>query len=246
MPVVGGPLDGAEAFVFDVFGTVIDWHSNIVEALKSAAPGGSTEDWSAFAHEWRNAYFAQARRIADGGEGNSSMDVIHAQTLAALLEAPRFKHLSDSWNQEQRHRLVMSWHQAKGWPDSSAGICALKEHAMAVALSNGNMRFLIELAKNADLAWDAIFSVNLFGTCKPDPKVYQGAIYHLEVPAEKCVMVAAHLWDPRVAAKEGMKTVYIPRATDDLEEDKDNIKSKDEGGEVDLVIHSLEELAGLF
>ena len=58
-------------------------------------------------------------------------------------------------------------------------------------------------------------------------------------------MVAAHLWDLRAAASHGMKTVYIPRSTDDLEVDKAGIKSKAEGGEVDLVIHSLEELAGM-
>lgn len=58
-------------------------------------------------------------------------------------------------------------------------------------------------------------------------------------------MVAAHMWDLRAAALQGMKTVYIPRSTDDLEVDKGSIKSKAEGGEVDLVIQSLEELAGI-
>ena len=57
-------------------------------------------------------------------------------------------------------------------------------------------------------------------------------------------MVAAHLWDLRAAAKHGMKTVYIPRPTDDLE-DRDHVKSKADGGEVDVVVGSLEELAAL-
>ena len=58
-------------------------------------------------------------------------------------------------------------------------------------------------------------------------------------------MVAAHMWDLRAAASHGMRTVYIPRATDDLEVDKASIKCKAEGGEVDLVVSSLEELAGI-
>ena len=75
-------------------------------------------------------------------------------------------------------------------------------------------------------------------------KVYQGALHHLDIAPEKCAMVAAHLWDLRAAAKHGMRTVYVPRATDDPE-DRDNVKSKTEGGEVDLVVSSLEVLAGL-
>ena len=78
-----------------------------------------------------------------------------------------------------------------------------------------------------------------------NPKVYLGAMQHLDVPPEKCVMVAAHMWDLRAAASHGMKTVYIPRATDDLDIDREAVRSKAEGGEVDVVISSLEELAGL-
>ena len=64
----------------------------------------------------------------------------------------------------------------------------LKKKTILAALSNGNIRFLVDLvrqdavqrpsawfadpgaacqAKNADLPWDVVFSVDLFGTCKP-------------------------------------------------------------------------------
>lgn len=57
-------------------------------------------------------------------------------------------------------------------------------------------------------------------------------------------MVAAHMWDLQAAAKQGMKTVYVPRPTDDGDL-RDQVKSKAEGGEVDLVVGSFEELASL-
>lgn len=57
-------------------------------------------------------------------------------------------------------------------------------------------------------------------------------------------MVAAHMWDLEAAAKQGMKTVYVPRPTDDGDL-KDKVKSKAEGGEVDVVVGSFEELASL-
>ena len=38
-----------------------------------------------------------------------------------------------------------------GWPDSSPGVRALKEKAIVVALSNGNMRFLVDLVSGPPL-----------------------------------------------------------------------------------------------
>lgn len=76
------------------------------------------------------------------------------------------------------------------------------------------------------------------------PKVYLGAIHHLSVPPEKCAMVAAHIFDLRAAASHGMKTVYVRRVTEDINV-RDSVKSKKEGGEVDVVVDSFEELAAL-
>ena len=75
-------------------------------------------------------------------------------------------------------------------------------------------------------------------------KVYLGALHHLSVPPEKCAMVAAHIYDLRAAASHGMKTVYVRRPTEDTDV-RDEVKSKQDGGEVDVVVDSLEELATL-
>ena len=56
-------------------------------------------------------------------------------------------------------------------------------------------------------------------------------------------MVAAHIYDLRAAAKQGLRTVYVRRETEDSTEDRASVKSKKEGGEVDIVVDSLEELA---
>lgn len=77
-----------------------------------------------------------------------------------------------------------------------------------------------------------------------NPKVYLGAIHHLSVPPEKCAMVAAHIFDLRAAASHGMKTVYVRRVTEDINV-RDSVKSKKEGGKVDVVVDSFEELAAL-
>ena len=56
-------------------------------------------------------------------------------------------------------------------------------------------------------------------------------------------MVAAHIYDLRAAAKQGLRTIYVRRETEDSAEVRASVKSKKEGGEVDIVVDSLEELA---
>ena len=55
-------------------------------------------------------------------------------------------------------------------------------------------------------------------------------------------MVAAHFFDLQAAAKRGMKTIYVPRLNEDGSF-TDTVRSKADGGEVDLVVHSFVELA---
>ena len=61
-------------------------------------------------------------------------------------------------------------------------------------------------------------------------------------------MVAAHIHDLRAAASHGMKTVYVRRLGedgDDTDSDNVQVRRKADGGEVDVVVDSFEELAAL-
>ena len=64
----------------------------------------------------------------------------------------------------------------------------------------------------------------------------------MSVKPEQCALVAAHINDLRAAAQQGMRTIYVRRSTEDLEF-RDSVREKSEGGEVDMVVDSLEELA---
>lgn len=58
-------------------------------------------------------------------------------------------------------------------------------------------------------------------------------------------MVAAHIHDLRAAQAQGMRAIYVRRETEDTPEIRASVRSKDEGGDVDLVVDSLEELANV-
>lgn len=59
-------------------------------------------------------------------------------------------------------------------------------------------------------------------------------------------MIAAHIWDVRAAGKLGLKTIYIPRPDEDAEVPTGEVvKTKAEGGEVDYVVNSFEDIVKL-
>ncbi|KAG6907784.1 hypothetical protein DXG01_007391 [Tephrocybe rancida] len=237
-------LRGVEALLFDVFGTVVDWRRTVEEELVTLATERNLTvtqpDWQAdFAQEWRNGYLSTTRAIAGGSPGTSNVDEMHRQILDAMLDTPgsRWKFLAAALDVEQRSKL-------NRWPDSTPGLYELKKSFICATLSNGNVRLLVDMAKHADLPWDLVFSTELFGTFKPNPKAYLSAAHHLSLEPSRCAMVAAHIFDLRAAAAIGMRTVYIPRLGE--EDQSIVVKSKAEGGEFDVVVQSLEDLASIF
>jgi len=162
-----------------------------------------------------------------------------------MLDAPqsRWAFVSSVLDEAGRQNLNNVWHRLDGWPDSTEGLYALKKKVIIGSLSNGNIRLLVDMAKHADLPWDVVFSTELFGTYKPNPKAYLSAMHHLSLPPEKCAMVAAHIHDLHAAAAVGMKTVYISRPGEDKYSTE--IRAKSDGGEVDMVVSSFTELASM-
>jgi HAD superfamily hydrolase (TIGR01493 family) len=71
----------------------------------------------------------------------------------------------------------MIWHNLDAYQDTIPGLTELKRHVNILALSNGNFRLLLDLAKNQGVPWDGIFSSELFGSYKPNKKVYESAAY---------------------------------------------------------------------
>lgn len=78
-----------------------------------------------------------------------------------------------------------------------------------------------------------------------DRQAYERAMQFLDVPPEKCAMVACHYYDVKAANSYGMRTIYVRRNADEPIPEPSGIKGKAEGGEFDLVVDSFLELAEL-
>ncbi|CAK5276366.1 unnamed protein product [Mycena citricolor] len=239
-------LHGVQALLFDVFGTVVDWHGSVTAELRTlgAKHGMEDADWDEFARTWRQGYMQTTKRVAAGGPGTRDVDLMHREILENLLSTPAWRKLGDRLDKGARDALNLVWHRLYGWSDSTPGLYALKKQLLICTLSNGTVRLLADMAKFADLPWDVVFSADMFDSFKPDPQVYLGAARKLSLEPHQCAMVAAHIYDLRAAAALGMCTVYIPRG-DDGEGLEAGVKAKAEGGEVDVVVRSFEDLAAV-
>ncbi|KAF7984616.1 hypothetical protein HWV62_12827 [Athelia sp. TMB] len=229
-------LSSIDAFCVDAMGTCTDWRGTVPREIRARAPHLSDEDAHAFAED---------TRIANGGDGPLSADVLHREILDALLASLRWSALGAQWDAQAREELVLVWHRLDAWPDASQGLRGMKAHKLLVTWRvtiphpppNANSE---RQARHADFPWDVVLSSELFGTYKPNEKVYRAAAHHLALPPAKIAMVAAHVFDLRAAARCGMRTVYVRRTPE-----AGDVKSKDDGGEFDVVVDDLDELAGL-
>ncbi|PPQ89822.1 hypothetical protein CVT25_007523 [Psilocybe cyanescens] len=256
-----------QALLFDVFGTVVNWRASVVAELEALGKKYGAEtglalslyvrvqlqtqtfsdatDWGKFAQDWWSACMKKIGQIAAGASGPLSSDVLHREILDAQLSSPEWSHIGRLWDEATRQSINLVWHRLNGWPDTVEGLDELKKHTIIAALSNGNIRQLVDMAKHAGLPWDMIFSTEFFDSFKPNPKIYVEAVRHLSLPPESCAMVAAHIYDLRAAAKLGMRTIYVRRLDEDLDANKQpvDVKSKADGGDVDYVVDSFTELA---
>ena len=226
-----------KALVFDVFGTVVDWHGSILRELTSfGRERGITVDWQAFTEDWRKGYQPAMQRVRCGELPWCKIDELHRLILDDLLAKYRIGGLAEA----EIDHVNRAWHRLDPWPDAVAGLSRLKRRFIIGTLSNGNIALLTNMAKHAGLPWDCILSAETFGHYKPDPEVYLGAGKILGLQPEQVMMTAAHTFDLDAAAKLGLRTAYVHRPNERPNAPPHAMPGADA---YDAVVSSFEELA---
>jgi 2-haloacid dehalogenase len=229
------------ALLFDVFGTVVDWRSGVIRDITDMARRkGADIDAPAFADEWRADYQPAMDRVRQGELPWTNLDDLHRRTLDRLIIRFGLTGLDDG----ERDWLNKSWHRLDPWPDSIAGLRRLKERYIVAAFSNGNVSLLVNMAKQAGLPWDFIFSAELFHHYKPDPQTYRGAADLLSLPPPQVMMIAAHNGDLRAAAGQGLATAFVRRPAELGPFRLDNLEPAQEYTVVAADFHELADMLG--
>jgi 2-haloacid dehalogenase len=227
-----------KAILFDVFGSVVDWRGSLIADLTAwGAERGVHADWVGLADAWRGAYAPSMDRVRRGELPWTNLDALQRQSLAGL--GPAYGLPSDLPEADRIH-ILQAWRRLKPWPDAVPGLTRLKTRHIIAPLSNGNVALLVNMAKFADLPWDAVFATELFRHYKPDPETYLGAAALLGLAPGDVMMAAAHNYDLHAARALGLQTAFFPRPTEYGPHQKQDFAAESDW---DVVAEDIEELA---
>jgi 2-haloacid dehalogenase len=200
--------DDVQALLFDVFGTVVDWRSSLIDDLGRFGAGkGVKADWAAFADDWRGLYQPAMDEVRTGRRTWTILDVLHRESLDKLLVKYALTGLSEA----DKDHVNKVWHRLKPWPDTVEGLRRLKSRYIIGTLSNGNVGLLTRMAKHAGLPWDVVLGAETARAYKPLPQAYLASAELLNLAPSQVMLVAAHNGDLAAAAGCGLRTAFVAR-----------------------------------
>ena len=200
--------DNVQALLFDVFGTVVDWRSSIVDELtRFGAEKRLKADWAAFTDDWRGLYQPAMDEVRTGRRTWTILDVLHRESLDKLLVKYALTGLSEA----DKDHVNKVWHRLKPWPDTVEGLRRLKSRYIIGTLSNGNVGLLTRMAKHAGLPWDVVLGAETARAYKPLPQAYLASAELLNLAPSQVMLVAAHNGDLAAAAECGLRTAFVAR-----------------------------------
>ena len=225
------------ALLFDVFGTVVDWRTSIIDDLSQfGAERGLEVDWAAFTDDWRGLYQPAMEEVRSGRRAWTVLDVLHRESLDKLLA----KHAISGLDDADRDHINKVWHRLKPWPDAVEGLERLKKRYIIGTLSNGNVGLLTRMAKYAGLPWDVVLGAETAHAYKPLPQAYLANAELINLKPGQVMLVAAHNGDLAAAAKAGLRTAFVTRPSEYGPHQKLDLKAD---GDWDVVVDSFVGLA---
>jgi 2-haloacid dehalogenase len=199
-------LTDFDALTFDCYGTLIDWESGMVEALKgltgrATRPLTSDQVLEAHArHESSQQRYTPARRYRD---------------LLAVV----YKRLAEEWGVHATHEECVAYGRSVGnWPafaDTAGALQYLKKHFKLVILSNVDNETFEASNRRLQVEFDAIYTAEDIGSYKPALRNFHYMLEQLErrgVRKDKILHTAESMFHDHKPANEiGLKSCWIYR-----------------------------------
>jgi 2-haloacid dehalogenase len=225
---------GIRTLVFDVLCTVVDEAGSLAaETTAALATAGVGPDR---ARRLSGAWAARLEAlIAEVSAGEAPWRSNDELRRVALLDAAQDGDL-DELDPSILDDLALAGHRLRPWPDSARAMQSLASAFTVVALSNADLAQLTDMSAAGGLTWHCVLSGELVRGYKPDPAVYELALELLGLDPEQTMMVAAHPWDLRAAARHGLRSAYVSRPGEGVAAPDDRF---------DVYTKGLADLAGL-
>jgi 2-haloacid dehalogenase len=194
------------ALTFDCYGTLIDWETGILVALRP----------------WRSAHRVEAddeELLASFGRAESRREAAdptapYPRILAGVLE-DLAEELGTAANPEEAAGFGDSVKDWPVFPDSPTALAYLKRHYKLVIVSNVDRASFRHSNAKLGVTFDAIVTADDAGAYKPAPNHFRLALAQLAemgVAKDQVLHVAQSLYHDHVAAQRlGLRTMWVNR-----------------------------------
>ena len=190
-----------DVLTFDCYGTLIDWETGLLTALRAELAGavaGAADDelleaFAAVEHAAQTPYqpyrdvLAQALREVGGRYGAAPSGEQQARFAGSVPDWPAF-------------------------PDSAPALARLQRRYRLVPITNCDDDLFAGSAAQLGITFDAVVTAQQAGAYKPDEQPFLLAFKRIGVPRERILHVAQSRFHDHVPAKRlGLTSVWINR-----------------------------------
>ncbi|GAC1624975.1 MAG: haloacid dehalogenase type II [Nevskia sp.] len=196
-------LDGIDAIVFDLYGTLFDVHS-LAARCEAAFPGQG----AALSQLWRRKQleYTWLRSLLDRYADFEQVTEEALRNACGGLGLP----LADG----QAAALARAYLALEPFPEVPATLAKLQALGLPLAiLSNGSPRTIAAVVGSAGLGarFAALISVDGLRIYKPHPSVYELAVETLGVAKSRILFLSSNAWDASGAAAFGFRVAWLDR-----------------------------------
>lgn len=197
-------FDRFDVLTFDCYGTLIDWETGILAALRTAHPEG----WPAKDEELLEQ-FAIHEAAAERGDYRLYRDVL-GRTLRGIGNDFGVDVTDDA-----ARRFADSVGDWPEFPDSTAALRRLGQRFKLAVITNCDNDLFAASNERLDVRFDWIITAEKARSYKPSVRNFELAFATIPTPREQILHVAQSLYHDHVPAKSlGMTTVWIDRRHD--------------------------------
>lgn len=154
-------LTDFKALTFDCYGTLIDWESGMVEALKPLT--------ARVGRDLSRDAILEAHARHESSQQHQTPAKLYSDLLATV-----YRRLAEEWGVAADWDECLAYgHSVKDWPafhDSAGALQYLKKHYKLVILSNVDNRSFAASNRKLQVAFDAVYTAEDIGSYKPSPR----------------------------------------------------------------------------
>ena len=200
--------DAFEAITFDCYGTLIDWESGILQAVRPVLAvhgvrAGDDELLALYA-----GLEAELEREASAERGRFSR---YREVLGDVMRGIG-EHYGLQLIDREVDRLPASLARWPAFADTAPALRALKTRYRLAVLSNVDRDLFEDTAPKLGVELDELVTADFCRSYKPDPRHFRVGLALLDLPPSKVLHVAeSRVHDVVPARAMGMTTVWVNR-----------------------------------